>query len=479
MIKMRVRDILLPRISARGSRGSHPHHHTCLCDADEAVVEGDSLIKQKTTMTIDPREQGHEFSGGDLSPEEMRRKRLEALEGSKSPLYGQTAAAPASSLLVDEDEDLQAAIALSLHETSGGGRAQTTRQETGVNTSEEKEVDMEDAKTSGSDGRPLDLSIFHSVMWDNVTTTENDKIRWIQQGIDLRDKMEIDAAPPSESDSLLTTIGSDHGPWGLTQHHGGPCGVLAAVQAELLRLLLFAKRNPLEYPTEIDPDQTVSPMNLHVITEELVREALAMSIAIIVARATLMPPAVDEDADIAVSDKKCAKIVIPSSTSEDPYSGLTWDHLYPPVQNESTSLKVYSISAPSNPSKRQKMDESQASTDWLIPREMRITQLAHAISKFLLHAPPGQDAPLESFRKPGGVLLLTMSLVCSRGTETIQSDMDDSIGKLTSQFGHCSQGMCMWRLIKICRRELLTFLLTLSTRTHQHVADWPSCIQCL
>jgi len=391
-------------------------------------------------MTIDPMEQ--EARGGDLSSEEMRRRRLQALEGRNSlssPTFGRSpAVAPSvSSLFVDEDEDMQAAIALSLHNNSERPSQETSTVEKTENTATAAAVDTDKNMSLASSEEPFDMSSFHSIMWDDATTTENDKTRWIQQGIDFRDEMDIDAAPPA-SDSMLCVVGSNHGPWGLTQHHGGPCGVLAAVQAELLRLLLFGGRNPLEYPTEIVKDQTWVPTNHTGVSHTLVREALAMSIAIIIARATLMPPAVDEDADIGLADKKFAKIVLPSPPPDgtSTYTGLSWQHLYPsPNAANTTNFKVYTISAPSTPSKRQKMDEPQASSDWLVPREMRIIQLAHAITNFLLKP----NASLDYYRKPGGVLLLCMSLVSSRGKDTIQSDMDDSMGMFTSQFGHCSQ----------------------------------------
>ena len=401
-------------------------------------------------MTIDPAE-GHRLSGGEqsaddavLSASEMRLRRLAALENptttsqasSAPPKYGVSPAAP--SLLVDEDEDMQAAIAMSLHNTSG--------------EEEEEEATMSNgggaqppSDTNGPpEEEPFDVSTFHSVMWDDDTTTDNDKTRWIQQGIDLRDKMNVDfAAPPPASDSMLTLVGSNHGPWGLTQHHGGPCGVLAAVQAELLRLLLFGSRNPLEYPLEI-PLETVSSPASKTVADSLVREALAMSIAMIIARATLMPCAVEEDSYNSISNNKCARIVLPSSSSasasdENEYTGLTWNHLYPADENE-TNLNVYSIPVPPVSKKRQKTNEETMSADWLIPTEMRVIKLANAISIFLLQPLPDEtEAPLEYYRQAGGVLLLTMSLVASRGKDMILQDMDDNMCKFTSQFGHCSQ----------------------------------------
>ena len=56
-----------------------------------------------------------------------------------------------------------------------------------------------------------------------------------------------------------------------------------------------------------------------------------------------------------------------------------------------------------------------------------------------MEAPSGFEAPLQAFRRPGGVVLLVMSLAFSRGPELVQNEMDDPAAKLTSQFGHCGQ----------------------------------------
>ena len=70
------------------------------------------------------------------------------------------------------------------------------------------------------------------------------------------------------------------------------------------------------------------------------------------------------------------------------------------------------------------------------------TELAHATAQFLL-----ETNSLNWFQRPGGVLLMVMSIAFSRGIPKTQGDMDDLTAKLTSNFGHCSQ-------------ELLNLLLT-------------------
>jgi hypothetical protein len=107
--------------------------------------------------------------------------------------------------------------------------------------------------------------------------------------------------------------------WGLTQEHGGPCGVLAAIQSELLRILLFSPTQqvhpismiPLLVPPTIrrqqPPTQPQSP-TLHppdhqtTLTPLLLQQALALSMGTILARATVMPPATLQDGTPPTAD---------------------------------------------------------------------------------------------------------------------------------------------------------------------------------
>ena len=299
-----------------------------------------------------------------------------------------------------------------------------------------------------------DVLKFHAVMWDSVITTENDKLRWLSQGINFRDydpEGKLDDIVGKE-DSILGQVIANHGPWGLTQAHGGPCGVLASVQAELLRLLLFGNRDPLDYPV------TLTNRHVHAkedLTDELMLRSLAMSIALILARATLTPPATDEEksggnnhtklATDQTSDGNRVKIVLPIHPND-----LSWDDFEPwhsiPSSSEdsklrSTKLRVYTVATSnmddSSSPKRQKINGSQPPQN--APLDERIRRLAHCVKQFLLEAPSGFEAPLQAFRRPGGVVLLVMSLAFSRGPELVQNEMDDPAAKLTSQFGHCGQ----------------------------------------
>jgi hypothetical protein len=338
---------------------------------------------------------------------------------------------------------------------------------------------------------PFQITAFHQVMWDSTLTTDSDKLRWVGQAIDVVREEEEDndndnvmmatSATASASTSNSTTTSSDmmmpgapetmlhsvarsHLPWGLLQQHGGPCGVMAAVQAELLRLLLFGKRRrimsataatsatatdvvheetlQLDYPTSPNvmpggPSQAITP--------DLIRQALARSIAVMLARAALTPPATGDD---TAERKNVVRVVLPTKSDGDA-AGLSWQDLEPWISapdamgQTSSALSVYTIDlsdvvsgavgAGGGP-KRQKTAESK---EFL---ETRILRLARAVGTFLLQAPENGRPPLENFRRPGGVMLLVMSVVASRGKHVIESEFDDPVGaKLTSQFGHCGQ----------------------------------------
>lgn len=341
-------------------------------------------------------------------------------------------------------------------------------------------------------GEPFQITAFHQVMWDSTLTTDSDKLRWVGQAIDVREEdndntmmatnsayaSAASAASSSNStttssdmmmmsgggmpvETMLHSVARSHLPWGLLQQHGGPCGVMAAVQAELLRLLLFGKRRRvmstaaaattgtdmaleseylyLDYPTS----PNVMPGGPQSISLDLIRQALARSIAVMLARAALTPPATGDD---TAERRNVVRVVLPTKSDSD----LSWQDLEPWLSRNSTvgqtssALSVYTIdlsdvvsavagSGAGGP-KRQKTAETK---EFL---ETRILRLARAVGTFLLQAPEGRPSPLESFRRPGGVLLLVMSAVASRGKHVIETEFDDPVGaKLTSQFGHCGQ----------------------------------------
>jgi ubiquitin carboxyl-terminal hydrolase MINDY-3/4 len=279
---------------------------------------------------------------------------------------------------------------------------------------------------------PFDVSSFHAIMWDNSLTTESDKARWIGQGIDFCGDGSISVSSPSDEEgaTMMSLLAKDFRPWGISQSHGGPCGVLAAVQAELICLLLFGQRNPLDYPAIMEPGAVPEQADAFLSTD-LLRHALAKAIAIILARSAVMPSA-SESSDYPTTTRKNVGVVLLAEPTSDT-NGMTWESL--------DRLSTFTI-APKDPSPLGAGAPKRQKTDGRMPsREETVRRLARATAAFLLdEGSPRRVAPLESFRRPGGVMLLVMSLVASRGQNAIRRDMDDPIGtKLTSNFGHCGQ----------------------------------------
>lgn len=427
--------------------------------------------------------QGHTLGGGSdsgkMSPEELRRSRLAALDpgaARKQPAPAPAATATTTaatetagttprtdppstvSFLEDDDGDaeLQRALAMSLHQQSGDehdyhhhASSQTSSSSSYPNNNinnNNMAVDEEgDSKPAASEPplmvhtEPYDITPFHAIMWDSQTTTENDKMRWVGQGIHVVLKNNQNPAPAPSSSSFRTVmeeLAQSHAPWGLQQQHGGPCGVLAAVQAEVLRLLLWGPRTPegsLEYPTSSDQLQaSTQPV------AGLMRSAMAKALALILARASLTP--LTTDGSTTTPRKQVVRIVLPKEGHpQHEGDALTWEDLEPWAQGGATGvsnrLQMHTLEEETaTVAKRQKrQDESTADVTH---------KVAHQVTDFLLKpvSETSDRVPLDYFGNAGGVLLLVMSMVASRGASVIHEEFDDPVGtKLTAQFGHCSQ----------------------------------------
>lgn len=364
----------------------------------------------------------------------------------------------------DDDMEIQAALALSLGKpvdstapmqaaVLSASVADTCGTPIQEPASVSKKVNLEDDSRRESyvdlveewwkTGDPFEISAFHAFMWDTGLTTDNDKSRWVGQGIDFRSSETKKSKGSEETSSMVSLLTEDYGPWGLTQSHGGPCGVLAAVQAELLRLLLFGLRNPIDYP-QLGPGAVPVQADAF-LSVEMARRSLAKAIAIVLARSAVMPSAASSEIQEEKQEERGnVQVVLPSQLSDA--ASLTWETLEPwsspsGTRVKSSQLHSYRIAPKDNAAsnggahKRQKINISHES------RDERIQRLARATAAFLLSdGPLGRNAPLDSFRRPGGVMLLVMSLVATRGRGVIQGEMDDPAGtKLTAQFGHCGQ----------------------------------------
>jgi hypothetical protein len=409
----------------------------------------------------------------------------------------------------DEDEQLQRALQLSLqthYETSSGNANSLQRLDANVAGI----AGMDNGDDCFSESKmPATRSVstqyyrivkrvpyspieFHSVMWDSALTTEQDKLRWLHESIRFHDgnanvnrnlrrpfNFSASNATPgtasaasssteplgggflkSNPTSMLDVATESHSLWGLVQQYGGPCGVLAAVQAELLRLLLFERS-----PSGCRDDSQKSASLPQPITRSLIRHKLAESIGWILARAALTPvaqipkgnAAIEKDADRRqqISHPSSVNIVLPAVTNVE--TALEWSDLElgnldqpdeasgSPAPQGLTLYTIESACAVTSPagaaSKRPKFVEN-------CNEDARELRLANAVASFL-ESPFQSDestgstqaVPLDVFMQSGGVLLVVMSLVATRGPYTISRESDDygNNCKLTSQFGHCSQ----------------------------------------
>ena len=147
-------------------------------------------------------------------------------------------------------------------------------------------------EAAGGDGSGFDLASFRDLMWDDASTTLGDRRRWVGKRISTPLLQRGDGGTRSDDGGtkpddragaaggegegatptpleVLAGIDGDGAPtsrrrtslggrtaarpeprevWGLTQEHGGPCGVLAALQAEAIRVLLFGSGGGEEGP---------------------------------------------------------------------------------------------------------------------------------------------------------------------------------------------------------------------------------------
>lgn len=185
--------------------------------------------------------------------------------------------------------------------------------------------------------------------------------------------------------------------YGLLQHKGGPCGLLSAVQAHLIRQLLFDKRRtiddlsndraenvPLKQPSSpTNQGANFSPSKLLNTPEPKRRQCLIQALAHILWQA---------------GDHQEAVVAAPSSRQISDVS----DRLYKDGIVETLLLTRFS-----------KLED---------------------LEKFFLE----QSEQLES---PGSCVCFLYSTVLSRGVERIKNEMDDPSNCLIGHHGYCTQEM--------------------------------------
>ncbi|KAL7470200.1 LOW QUALITY PROTEIN: hypothetical protein ACHAXS_010453 [Conticribra weissflogii] len=436
----------------------------------------------------------------------------------------------------DDDEDLRAALELSLHPidhdvVSDENDSAAKNNRDSVLDGQHDDHSNKDEPfprvqiTEEEDPNEFNFSSFQKIMWDDVISTINDKERWVYGCISTGEKggaptimplanpcVDIDAkseehnATPLEffTGNLQKTYNAsseENVPkmshedmkgmhnyasvqklpqviWGLTQKHGGPCGVLAAIQAELIRILLFGRKNDLHNNSErinktdrklvfpFSPSD-IDEVNNHAIKQSEVDESLAMAVGMILARASIAPSASNDFRTNYATSPPSVRLVlpmdwnaeIPNETSQilHAHNDSPWirEILYSTTPaspeerpNVSSGLKVYTITIGATSSdeehtamddtspeiKRQRKKGVTFSMDSVIidgsatmsPTEKKTTcTLAYEVADFLLGRDPQKATiatlPLDFLKRPGGVLYFVMSLVKSRGIEKIKS----------------------------------------------------------
>lgn len=239
---------------------------------------------------------------------------------------------------------------------------------------------------------PFDTSSVHNLLWDATFTTEADKKRWYNQGIHTSalverksDKQTLDST--GEEGNLA------HKKWGLVQSQGGPCGVLAAIQAEMIRRLNF------DFESGKEVNCTLTD----------IKECLALSLGTILARCALMDTVKDDDI-VSTTESKTVRVVLPKNKER-----LSFEEMMDSTTDQMEAIMVKVDTTSSSRTKRAKNDQgsSHKSCSDDILQDLSLT-----IKEIFLE----NDATILSLLyREGGVLLFVMSLVGSRGVDRIRA----------------------------------------------------------
>lgn len=188
---------------------------------------------------------------------------------------------------------------------------------------------------------------------------------------------------------------------GLVQHEGGPCGVLATIQAFVLKYLLFFPDDSAK-STPNNPSQNlcVSSGDFASLTEDRKTRALVRSMAEIL---------------FLCGNKKRAVV----ATLND-FGRCLEDGCEDSQKDEMIAKALEGLSI-------------ESASD--LQRVLRVTLHTSQVGAFLQ-----LEAMLPVFRSRMGAMLFLISALLSRGLESVQADRDDpSLPLVTMPFGHASQ----------------------------------------
>ncbi len=290
-------------------------------------------------------------------------------------------------------------------------------------------------ETQDIDPRKFNIDDFNSLMWDDFNnTTAEDKTRWFSQGIHTKLLLQNKNNVNDESSTANVQPSNDFDSWGLLQSFGGPCGVLAALQAELIsRLLIYEK---------------IQEQDSHSLTRfdsKEIEQALADCIANILVRSCMAPSIhsksktndVDGDGYEEKGMNYCVKLILPKTKLSDEQQQQQQNSSFlDPSILQCVSIKIDDEgddTVTNTPeAKRAKQtnkvsnDKGHSSSSHSV-RDMVRNRLCEATSEYFLSKGTNTNdntedlLQLELFYHYAGVMLLTMSLVATRGVDRIQS----------------------------------------------------------
>lgn len=271
----------------------------------------------------------------------------------------------------------------------------------------------EDAAQPQREEPPKELTVMElQELWEalfGLGPEDDDVERWLRSGFEFTGEGEGGSVPC---------------PWGLKQELGGPCGVLAALQALVVRELLWGL-----------PEDLCNP-------KELLRSPSAASTAASTASASS-------------SDSSTA-----ANSDSESESGAGTSSPPTPREQEAPGASNSEAERPCSAPCEARLAERFAAVGAQDLLACVVTRMLHAAapaSRYVWCSIAGRGcafrrefrsaAALQAFLASEGdlgsaaspVLSFVCSLLLTRGLATVRADMDDASAPLVGVFGHCSQ----------------------------------------
>ncbi|CDJ57263.1 hypothetical protein, conserved [Eimeria maxima] len=205
----------------------------------------------------------------------------------------------------------------------------------------------------------------------------------------------VDGAAGGAAAGAAATAAASCEDWGLVQVHGGPCGVLAALQCFVLRSLLFSRFRAAKRLQHQQQQQQQQPLRLHPCLLQR-QHALAEAVAAVLYQCT---------------DSSVYKVaaLLPSPQQQQ--------------QQQHYNLPKGSAASAAAPA---------ADVDSLQVYVREIIGIKEVMRFYFLHF----NVLLYS---PGAALSLLASVVLTRGPQRVRADMDPPSRALVGVYGHCMQ----------------------------------------